>query len=132
MQAIKAGLLEVADVLVVNKGDRPGADRAARQLRAMMSTAGGRVERQPPEILVTAATTGDGVPELADALERHRARARRPEAARRRAESQVRRALAALAGQRAAEHPRWDDTIAAVAERELDPLTAASRLLETP
>ena len=62
VQAIKAGLLEVADIIAVNKGDRPGADRAARQLRAMLSTAGGRIERQPPPVLVTTATTGDGVP----------------------------------------------------------------------
>src|SRR4029078_10961964 len=61
VQAIKAGLLEIADVIAVNKGDRPGADRAARQLRAMLSTAGGRVERKPPPVLLTTATTGDGV-----------------------------------------------------------------------
>ena len=67
VQAIKAGLLEVADVIVVNKGDRPGADRAARQLRAMLSTAGGRIERKPPPVLVTTATTADGVDALADA-----------------------------------------------------------------
>ena len=78
IQAIKAGLLEVADVLVVNKGDRPGADRAARQLRAMLSTAGGRVRREPPPILVAAAATGAGVPELADAVEAHRDVARAP------------------------------------------------------
>ena len=57
IQAIKAGLLEVADIVVVNKGDRPGADRAARQLRAMLSSAGGRVRAAPP-VLVTIATTG--------------------------------------------------------------------------
>ena len=66
VQAIKAGLLEVADVIVVNKGDRPGADRAARQLRAMLSTAGGRVARKPPPVLVTTATSGDGVDKLVD------------------------------------------------------------------
>ena len=43
VQAIKAGLLEIADVIVVNKGDRAGAERAARQLKAMLSTAGGRI-----------------------------------------------------------------------------------------
>ncbi len=45
VQAIKAGLLEVADVIAVNKGDRPGADRAARQLRAMLSSARGPAGR---------------------------------------------------------------------------------------
>ena len=130
VQAIKAGLLEVADIIAVNKGDRPGADRAARQLRAMLSTAGGRVERKPPPVLVTTATTGDGVVALADAIEKHRSSARSPVAARERAASQVRRALADLAAQRAAVDEAWDATVQAVADRELDPMTAAERLLE--
>ena len=128
VQAIKAGLLEVADVIAVNKGDRPGADRAARQLRAMLSTAGGRVTRKPPPILMTTATSGEGVAALADAIEAHRATARSAELARERAAGQVRRALAALATRRAEEHPAWAETIAAVAARDLDPLTAAERL----
>jgi LAO/AO transport system kinase len=129
VQAIKAGLLEVADVITVNKGDRPGADRAARQLRAMLSTAGGRVGRRPPPVLVTTATSGDGVAALADAIDRHRDVAREPLAARERAESQVRRALAALAADRATRDAAWDETVQAVADRSLDPLTAAERLL---
>ena len=130
VQAIKAGLLEVADLVAVNKGDRPGAPRSARQLRAMLSTAGGRIERQPPSVLVTTATTGDGVPALADAIEAHRAVAREPLAARERAANQVRRALADLAAQRAAASGRWEATLDAVADRELDPLTAAEQLLD--
>jgi LAO/AO transport system kinase len=129
IQAIKAGLLEVADVLVVNKGDRPGADRAARQLRAMLSTAGGRVHRQPPPILLTSATAGTGIGELADAVEAHRDTARGPERARERAAHQVRHALATLAARRAEASPAWTTTIDAVAARELDPLTAAERLI---
>jgi GTPase len=130
VQAIKAGLLEVADLIAVNKGDRPGADRAARQLRAMLSTAGGRIERQPPSVLVTTAITGDGVAELADAIEAHRAVAREPLAARERAVNQVRRALADLAAGLAASSPLWDSTLDAVADRSLDPFTAAERLLD--
>lgn len=129
VQAIKAGLLEVADVIAVNKGDRPGADRAARQLRAMLSSAGGRIERKPPPVLVTTATSGDGVPALADAVEAHRSQARSPIEARERAANQVRRALADLIAGRAADSPHWDETLRAVADRELDPLTAAERLL---
>ena len=131
VQAIKAGLLEVADVIAVNKGDRPGADRAARQLRAMLSTAGGRIERKPPPVLVTTATNGDGVTALVDAIEAHRSVAREPLAQRERAVNQVRRALADLSAQRAAGSPDWDATVDAVAVRELDPITAASRLLGT-
>ena len=129
VQAIKAGLLEVADVIAVNKGDRPGADRAARQLRAMLSTAGGRIERKPPQVLVTTATSGDGVVPLVDAIEAHRSVARQPLAVRERAANQVRRALADLAIERAAASADWDDVVDGVAARDLDPLTAASRLL---
>ena len=132
VQAIKAGLLEVADLVAVNKGDRPGADRAARQLRAMLSTAGGRIERRPPQVLVTAATTGDGVAALADAIDAHRSVARSPLAVRERAVNQIRRALADLAGGRAEASATWDHVVDAVAERRLDPLTAAERLLGSP
>jgi len=129
VQAIKAGLLEVADIVVVNKGDRPGADRAARQLRAMLSTAGGRVQRKPPPVMLATATTGDGVTELTDAVDAHRAAAREPIAARDRAEHQVRRALADAAAEHARTRPDWDEIVAAVADRGLDPLTAAERLM---
>jgi LAO/AO transport system kinase len=129
VQAIKAGLLEVADIIAVNKGDRPGADRAARQLRAMLSTAGGRIERQPPPVLMTTATTGEGVGALADAVEAHRSSARTPEAAHSRAAHQLRRAVADLAARRATEHPDWEWTLDAIAAREVDPLTAAESLL---
>jgi LAO/AO transport system kinase len=130
IQAIKAGLLEVADIIAVNKGDRPGADRAARQLRAMLSTAGGRVERKPPPVLMTTATTADGVAALADAIEAHRSEARTPVEARERAASQVQRALADLATRRAAGSSQWGATLDAVADRTLDPITAAERLLD--
>ena len=129
VQAIKAGLLEVADLLVVNKGDRPGADRAARQLRAMLSTAGGRVTRRPPPILLTTATSGEGIAALADAIEAHRSVARSPEQLRVRAGHQIGRALADLGARRAAANPDWAATVEAVAERSLDPMTAAERLL---
>jgi LAO/AO transport system kinase len=129
VQAIKAGLLEVADLLVVNKGDRPGAEMAARHLRAMLSTAGGRVTRQPPPILLTTATTGEGVPALVDAIEGHRSAARSSEQATARARNQLRRALADLAVRRAVRRAAFDATLEAVASRELDPITAAERLL---
>ena len=129
VQAIKAGLLEVADLLVVNKGDRPGAEMAARHLRAMLSTAGGRVTRQPPPILLTTATTGEGVPALVDAIEAHRSAARSPEQATARARNQLRRALADLAVRRAGRHSTYEATLESVANRELDPISAAERLL---
>jgi LAO/AO transport system kinase len=80
VQAIKAGLLEVADIVVVNKGDRPGAQRTASQLRAMLVAAPGvgssndspRPRPKRPDVLITTASTGAGVPELLAALDRQR------------------------------------------------------------
>jgi putative protein kinase ArgK-like GTPase of G3E family len=88
------------------------------------------VERKPPPVMVTTATTADGVVALADAIEAHRSQARTPIEARERATSQLRRALADLAAGRATESPEWESTLDAVAERSLDPLTAAERLLD--
>ena len=82
VQAIKAGLLEVADLVVVNKGDRPG--RPAHRLAAPCDARrrgepegrGGGGDERPrpkrPDVLVTTATTGEGVDELLVALDRHR------------------------------------------------------------
>ncbi len=100
VQAIKAGLLEIADLIVVNKGDRPGADRAARQLKAMLSTAGGRVTRPAPRVLMTVATAGEGVEALREAIDTNRAE-RTPAQVRARAGELLRRALASRAHERA-------------------------------
>ena len=89
VQAIKAGLLEVADIVVVNKGDRPGAQRTAAQLRAMLVPTVGRGDADPsrpapkrPEVIVTTALTGDGIPELVALLDRRRADGSAAQAAR--------------------------------------------------
>jgi LAO/AO transport system kinase len=129
VQAIKAGLLEIADLVVVNKGDLTGADRAASRLRAMLSTAGGRIVRQPPQVLVTNAISAAGVPGLADAVEALRGAAHEPGRERRRAERQILGILARLVAGRAQESSRWTELVEAVAERRTDPFSAASALL---
>ncbi|WP_026928960.1 methylmalonyl Co-A mutase-associated GTPase MeaB [Glycomyces tenuis] len=72
IQAVKAGVVEIADVYVVNKADRPGADSVVRDLRAMMSL----VKREPGEwrepICKTVAQDGEGVDELVAAIAKHR------------------------------------------------------------
>src|SRR4029078_13676445 len=74
VQALKAGLLEIADVLVVNKGDRLGADRAMADLTTMLELAAhvgppGETHRRAPALLRTAAEMGDGVEEVLAALD---------------------------------------------------------------
>ena len=66
IQAMKSGLLEIADIIVVNKGDRPGAELTLQQLIGALSLARGNLCRVP--VLKTTATTGDGVPELVAAI----------------------------------------------------------------
>jgi LAO/AO transport system kinase len=144
VQAIKAGLLEVADLVVVNKGDRPGAQRTAAQLRAMLvaapragRTGDGNDRPQPkqPEVLVTTAATGAGVPELLAALDRHRATgssALSASARRARAEAQVWAILAERLRASLSDGDRRsvaDEALAAVAEHRVDPYAAADRLL---
>jgi LAO/AO transport system kinase len=70
IQAAKAGVLEVADVLVVNKADRPDTQATVRDLRLMVALAPG--EWRPP-IVTTVGTTGEGVDRLVDQLDRHEA-----------------------------------------------------------
>jgi LAO/AO transport system kinase len=150
VQAIKAGLLEVADIVVVNKGDRPGAQRTASQLRAMLVAApvvgarpgepsdpGAPAKARPkrPEVMITTAATGHGVPELVVALERHRALGRgEPGEATRRARAAAQ--IQAIVDQRLASRLHsteltelTETTTTAVAERRLDPYAAADRLV---
>jgi LAO/AO transport system kinase len=66
VQAIKAGIMEIADVFVINKADQPGADRIERELQAMLGLANG--DRPKPAIVRTVATEGVGVEELLAAI----------------------------------------------------------------
>lgn len=70
VQAMKAGLMEIGDVFVINKADREGAERAVFAIRSALELRTRAVERDPP-VLMTVASLGTGVPELADALEEH-------------------------------------------------------------
>jgi len=71
LQAAKAGLLEVADLFVINKADRPGATEAGRDLRQMLSL--GAAKEWSPPIIETVGTTGEGVDDLWAAVASHRA-----------------------------------------------------------
>jgi LAO/AO transport system kinase len=113
IQAMKAGLMEVADLFVVNKADRPGADRLEKEIRVMMSIRRGNALRDIPShhgarievesvepaegweapVLQTVASSGEGVQELLEALDHHAAwLAGEGELDRRRSEQRMRRA----------------------------------------
>jgi LAO/AO transport system kinase len=72
IQAIKAGILEIADIFVVNKSDREGADKARRELETMVSMNDYGEGDWIPPVLPAVAQTGAGITELMEAIERHR------------------------------------------------------------
>jgi len=71
VQAMKAGLMEIADVLAINKSDREGADRMARQVRAVIELGGERNGWRPP-VVSTIASEGEGVGDLYEQVKKHR------------------------------------------------------------
>ena len=134
VQANKAGLLEIADVFVVNKADRPGVNEAVRDIEQMLELGGERDWRPP--VVQTIGTTGEGVDELWRVLREHRGAAEASgelaeRIAARRAD-ELHRILAErlLARARAlGSGPAFDELLAEVADRRLDPWSAADRLL---
>ena len=135
VQALKAGIMEIADIFVVNKADRDGADRLVSAIESNLSLdAYGAGEWRPP-IVKTVATTGEGVAELMDAIARFREHSRAGQAARRRVRSESR--LRELVSERFMKHLEHHVLAAGelaaivdrVATRELDPYSAADALL---
>jgi LAO/AO transport system kinase len=137
IQAAKAGLLEIADLLVVNKCDRDGADAAIRELHNMIATGGDREPGEWRPVVVRAiATNAGGIDELVEAIDKHRAwLLSSGEGARRR----VRRAaheissialamLSARVGLRT-DDPRLTGLAAAVVDGTIDAYAAAAQLV---
>jgi len=134
VQANKAGLLEIADVFVVNKADRAGADEAARDLVQMLELSGDR-DWDPP-ILETVATEGRGIDELWDAVVGHRAFLEADGRLTVRREARLRDELRGIVlGRLAADvddlckGPAFDAVVHDVATREVDPYTAAQKIM---
>ncbi|MGO8947344.1 MAG: methylmalonyl Co-A mutase-associated GTPase MeaB [Ktedonobacterales bacterium] len=136
IQAIKAGILEIADIFVVNKADKPGADQTSAELRMLMSLDQQRKDRlwRVP-IVKTSATTGEGVPELADRLAEHLASLRETGQLAARHARQARSEMLALLHQSlldkldATLSPEdWSQLVDEIVERHLDPYSAADEI----
>jgi LAO/AO transport system kinase len=139
IQAAKAGILEIADVFVVNKADREGADQAARDLRHMLSLGEKRrPEEWQPAIVKTVAARGDGIEELVAAMDRHRewlgASGRLDAKRRLRAADEI-EAIAVTALRERMGDVRGGELLDGLAGRvvsgELDPYTAADQLVDS-
>jgi LAO/AO transport system kinase len=137
IQAIKAGILEIADIYCVNKADLPGADRTVAHLQQMLTLGmrGRDVEWMPP-IVETVATTGAGTEALADAIDRHegflragdgwreRERARAVAELRRRLHARMVEGLLAQTGA-----SRVDELLEGIVARRIDPAAAVDSLV---
>jgi len=135
VQALKAGIMEIADIFVVNKADREGADRLVSAVEANQSLQPVEAGVWRPPIVKTVATSGAGVPELLAAIGQFRAHSQATQAARRRTRSEYR--LRELVAHRFMTFLERDvltpGELAAIvdriAKREIDPYTAANDLL---
>jgi LAO/AO transport system kinase len=130
VQALKAGIMEIADIFVVNKADHEGADRAVASIEAMLSLQAVPEGAWRPPIVKTEATTGHGVGELLAAVARFRAHTETQQGSRRRARAEWR--VRELLARRFLDHVErdvvgegeFDRLLDRVAAREIDPYTA--------
>ncbi len=135
IQAIKAGILEIADQFVVNKADRDGADKLVGELEQMLRLSLDDGRPRPP-VLKTIATRGEGIDELVAAIEEHLSRpesaerraARRRERARARLEDILREAVLRQLREGYGSED-WEGLVRDLAARRVDPYSAADRVL---
>ncbi|HEY5663993.1 MAG TPA: methylmalonyl Co-A mutase-associated GTPase MeaB [Ilumatobacter sp.] len=136
VQANKAGLMEIADVFVINKADRPGVDETRRDLEQMLDLSDLPADAWRPPIVRAVGTTGEGVTALWDAVLAHREFAETSgQLAQRRAfrsGEELREIVGTRLRERAREicsGERWDRLTAAVTAHHIDPWTAADEML---
>jgi LAO/AO transport system kinase len=136
VQALKAGIMEIADVFVVNKADRDGVERVVAEIESLFSLAAS--DGPPPAIVRTVATRDEGVDGLLEAVEAFRARASGSGALARKRRAQLRRQLEDAVRQRVMGHvfrrvvapEELERTVERMAQRAVDPFTAADAIVE--
>ena len=135
VQALKAGIMEIGDIFVVNKADRDGADRLVSAVEGNLALHSYPSGEWRPLVLQTVATSGHGVVELVEAITRFRTHSEGTQTVRRKARSEYR--LRELVSKRFMDHLERDvlgagelrSIVDRIAAREVDPYTAANELL---
>jgi len=138
IQAVKAGILEIADVFVVNKADRPGADATYRDIQGMLGLGERAAGDWRPQVVRAAAAKGEGIDDVLGAVDKHRAWLVESGTLRRRREARAAAEVEAIAlGELRArlgslrEGTALSDLAAEVAGGRLDPYAAARRLVDS-
>jgi LAO/AO transport system kinase len=136
IQAIKAGIMEIADVFVINKSDREGVEKIEAQLQATMSIST-RPDGWVPPIVRTIATRNDGTPQVAAAIESYTRFARDSQLYEQKKRGRARERLLQLLSEQLVgrvmteqlENGRLDECVDAVASRRSDPYTVVDRII---
>jgi LAO/AO transport system kinase len=135
IQAIKAGLMEIADIFVVNKADRENADKAVIDIQAMLQL-GDREAAWKTPILKTTAITGDGVPQLVEKIEEHRIFLEKGLGFKRslgKAEAELVDVIKEIVANSIIEELKregiFEEVLREIVERKIDPASAAEKLL---
>ena len=137
VQANKAGLMEIADIFVINKADRKGADETRRDLEQMLDLSDLAHDAWRPPILQTTATSGEGVEELWNTVAQHREQSTATGLLQRRRSFRLREELREIVERRLEHRAReicsgseWDALQTRVLDNQLDPWTAADDMLK--
>ena len=136
VQALKAGIMEIADIFVVNKADREGADRTVASIETNLSLQTFGPNEWRPPILKTEATTGKGIPDLLESIQRFRVHTTAAQGQRRRVRAEFR--LRELLARRFLQHVEervldageFDRILDRIAMREVDPYTAVDEIMK--
>jgi LAO/AO transport system kinase len=136
VQANKAGLLEIADIFVINKADRPGVDQTRRDLEQMLELSDFAKDAWQPTIVTTVGTTGEGADGLWHAIDEHRQHATADGSLAKRRDQRLRNELRAIIVRRL-EHrareicngDRWEEIQNEMLSRSRDPWSSADEML---
>lgn len=137
IQAIKAGIMEIADIFVVNKADRENANKTAMDIQAMLQLGNKKGGWKTP-VLKTVALTGEGVPELIEKLEEHRCflgddMACRENLLKSRAEVElleaIRERVSSVLIEELKREGKFEELLRDIMQKKTDPASAAERLL---
>ncbi len=136
VQANKAGLMEIADVFVINKADRKGVEETRRDIEQMLELSDLPHESWRPPIITTIGNTGEGVPALWDAIGEHRASIESTGELKTRRDFRLREELREIIARRLEQKAReictgerWDALQSQVLDRSIDPWSAADEML---
>ncbi len=137
IQAIKAGIIEIGDLFVINKCDREGADKLERELRLVLDMSRKRTDAWEPQIFKTEAVSGKGIAELASGIYRHKQTLDQGQGFQKKVREKIKDSFLEVLETEAASYfirkiereGRWETILNDLAEKRIDPYSLVERLM---